>query len=118
MSYCQLIVKVSCLNPCCFQLFFINDLLELEKRQLKYLGGLAKNRKVTVNQKENISQLIRQDELAPALSTEAFTEVQLNLAQPKTLWVATKEVEISQLLGKRNIAIVMSDPTFSQATEA
>jgi hypothetical protein len=40
------------------------------------------------------------------------------LAQPKTLWVATKEVEISQLLGKRNIAIVMSDPTFSQATEA
>ncbi|MEH2182502.1 IS701 family transposase [Nostoc sp.] len=92
-------------------------LLELEKRQLKYLGGLAKNRKVTVNVKENIPQILRVDELAQALSTEAFAKVKLNLDKPKTLWVATKEVEISQLVGKRNIAIVMNAATFSQATD-
>lgn len=92
-------------------------LLELEKRQLKYLGGLAKNRKVVVSEKENISQIIRIDELAQALPQEAFTEVKLNLDKPKTLWVATKEVEISQLVGKRNIAIVMNAATFSQATD-
>ena len=92
-------------------------LLELEKRQLKYLGGLAKNRKVIVNEKEKISQIIRLDELAQALPQEAFAKVQLNLDKPKTLWVATKEVEISQLVGKRNIAIVMNAATFSQATD-
>lgn len=92
-------------------------LLELEKRQLKYLGGLAKNRKVTVNVKENIPQILRLDELAQALSTEAFAEVKLNLDKPKTLWVATKEVEILQLKGKRSIAIVMNAATFSKSTD-
>jgi hypothetical protein len=89
-----------------------------EKRQLKYLGGLAKNCQVTVNVQENIPQMLRLDELAQALSTEAFAEVQLHLDKPKTLWVATKEVEISQLKGKRSIAIIMNAATFSQATEA
>ena len=82
-------------------------LLELEKRQLKYLGGLAKNRKVTVNEKDNIQSKIRLDELAQSLPQESFTEIRLNLDKPKKLWVVTKEVEISGLSGKRNIAIVM-----------
>ncbi len=92
-------------------------LLELEKRQLKYLGGLAKNRKVTVTLNENIQQTTRLDELATSLCTEAFTEIHLNLDKPKTLWVVTKEVEISPLVGKRNIAIVMNAATFSEATD-
>lgn len=92
-------------------------LLELEKRQLKYLGGLAKNRKVTVNEKDNIQSKIRLDELAQSLPQEAFTEIRLNLDKPKTLWVVTKEVEISGLSGKRNIAIVMNAETFSLATD-
>jgi SRSO17 transposase len=92
-------------------------LLELERRQLKYLGGVAKNRKVTVTQKDNIQQTIRLDELAQSLPQEAFTEIQLNLAQPKTVWVVTKEIEISQLVGKRTIAIVMNAATFSLATD-
>ncbi len=62
-------------------------LLEIDKRQLKYLGGLAKNRKVTVTLNENIQQTIRLDELARSLCPEAFTEIQLNLEQPKTVWV-------------------------------
>jgi SRSO17 transposase len=92
-------------------------LLELEKRQLKYLGGLAKNRKVNIIQKDNNQQTIRLDELAQSLPKEAFTEIKLNLDKPKTLWVVTKEVEISCLSGKRNIAIVMNAATFSQATD-
>lgn len=92
-------------------------LSELEKRQLKYLGGLAKNRKVTVNFPDNIQQTTRLDELAQSLPPEAFTEVKLNLDQPKTVWVVTREVEISQLREKRNIAIVMNAASFSLATD-
>ena len=92
-------------------------LLELEKRQLKYLGGLAKNRKITITTQDNIQQQIRLDELAKSLPEEAFTKTQLNLDKPKTVWVVTREIEISQLKGKRNIAIVMNAPIFSQATD-
>ncbi|HEY9782599.1 MAG TPA: IS701 family transposase [Leptolyngbyaceae cyanobacterium] len=92
-------------------------LLELEKRQLKYLGGVAKNRQININHQQNIQQTIRVDELAQSLPIEAFTKIQLNLDKPKTVWVVTKEVEISQLKGKRNIAIVMNAATFSQATD-
>ncbi|BAZ33604.1 transposase (plasmid) [Cylindrospermum sp. NIES-4074] len=92
-------------------------LLELENRQLKYLGGLAKNRKVTVNQQGNNQETIRLDELAQSLPQEAFTEIELNLDKPRTVWVTTKVVEISRLEGKRSIAIVMNAATFSQATD-
>lgn len=92
-------------------------LLELEKRELKYLGGIAKNRKITINISENIQQTIRIDELAQGLPKEAFTQIQLNLDKPRLVWVVTKEIEISQLKGKRNIAIVMNASTFSEATD-
>jgi SRSO17 transposase len=92
-------------------------LLKLENRQLNYLGRLAKNRKVTINNKDNTQAKIRLDELAQSLPQEAFTEIKLNLDKPKTLWVVTKEVEISNLSGKRNIAIVMNAATFSEATD-
>jgi SRSO17 transposase len=92
-------------------------LLNLENRKLKYLGGLAKNRKVTVKEKDNIQSTIRLDELAQSLPQEAFSEINLNLDKPKTLWVVTKEIEISGLKGKRNIAIVMNAATFSEATD-
>ena len=92
-------------------------LLELEKRELKYLGGVAKNRKVTITQKDEIQQTIRLDKLAQSLPEEAFTEIKLNLDKPRTVWVVTREIEISQLEGKRNIAIVMNAETFSKATD-
>jgi hypothetical protein len=46
-----------------------------EKRQLKYLGGLAKNRKIAISISENSQQTIRLDELAQSLSKEDFTKV-------------------------------------------
>ncbi|MBD0390726.1 MAG: IS701 family transposase [Nostoc sp. C3-bin3] len=92
-------------------------LLELEKRKLKYLGGVAKNRKVTISEQENNQQTIRLDELSQSLPQEAFSEIQINLDKPRTVWVATFEVEISRLEGKRSIAIVMNADTFAQATD-
>ena len=95
----------------------ITFLLELETRKLKYLGGLAKNRKLIIETEANQLQEIRLDKLAESLPSEAFIPVQINLDKPKTVWVATRVVEISRLEGKRSIAIVMNASTFSQATD-
>jgi SRSO17 transposase len=92
-------------------------LLELEKRKLKYLGGLARNRKVISERKTNKLQEIRLDKLAQSLSVEDFNPVHLNLEKPKTVWVATVEVELSQLEGTRTIAIVMNASTFDKASD-
>jgi hypothetical protein len=92
-------------------------LLELEKRKLKYLGGLAKNRKVIIEIGTSQREEIRLDKLAESLSVEDFTPVQLNLDKPKTVWVAPVEVELSQLEGTRTIAIVMNASTFDQASD-
>ncbi|MBE9234441.1 IS701 family transposase [Cuspidothrix issatschenkoi LEGE 03284] len=92
-------------------------LLELEKRKLKYLGGVAKNRKITLSETENNQQTIRLDKLAKTLPQKAFSEIQIKLDKPRTVWVATKEVEISRLEGKRSIAIVMNAATFADATD-
>lgn len=92
-------------------------LLELEKRKLKYLGGLAKNRKVIIENEANKREEIRLDKLAESLPAEAFTPVQLNLDKPKTVWVATVKVELSQLEGTRTIAIVMNASTFQEASD-
>jgi SRSO17 transposase len=92
-------------------------LRELEKRKLKYLGGLAKNRKVITQIDSKKREEIRLDKLAQSLSAEEFTSVQLNLDKPKIVWVATVEVELSQLEGTRTIAIVMNASTFDQASD-
>jgi DDE superfamily endonuclease len=91
-------------------------LIELEKKKLFYLGGLAKNRKVIVKKEKNQAESLRIDKLAESLPRESFTEIKLNLDKPKTVWVATIEVEISALQGKRSIGIVMNASTFKEAT--
>jgi hypothetical protein len=92
-------------------------LLELEKRKLKYLGGLAKNRKVITQTEANKLQEIRLDKLAQSLPIKGFTPIQLNLDKPKTVWVATVEVELPQLEGTRTIAIVMNASTFDSSSD-
>ena len=92
-------------------------LLSLEKRRLKYLGGLAKNRKVITEIEVNKREGIRLDKLAESLPDEAFTPIKLNLDKPKTVWVATVEVELSQLEGTRTIAIVMNASTFNLSSD-
>jgi SRSO17 transposase len=92
-------------------------LLQLEKRKLKYLGGLAKNRKVITEIQTNQPEAMRLDKLAESLSAEDFTQVRLNLDKLKTVWVATTEVKLSQLEGTRTIAIVMNASTFDKASD-
>ncbi len=91
-------------------------LKELESKNLKYLGGIAKNRKVTLN-KADYYLPIRIDELAKSLPKEAFTKVDLILDKPKKVWVKTLEVEISRLEGIKSVAIVMNAPTFEDSTD-
>jgi hypothetical protein len=92
-------------------------LLLLEKRRLKYIGGLAKNRQGIITQSEKTQEKIRLDNLAQSLPAQAFTPIQLNVEKKKNVWVATIEVELSQLEGTRTIAIVMNASTFQQASD-
>ena len=94
-----------------------NFLFELEKRNLKYLGGLAKNRKVKVIKDSVTSDEIRLDSLAESLSEDDFSEIIISLEKPRKVWVATVEVEISRLEGKRKIAIVMNASSFENADD-
>ena len=94
-----------------------NFLIELEKRELKYLGGLAKNRKVKVVKESEISEEIRLDVLAESLPSENYREITINLETPKKVWVTTLEIEISRLEGIRTVAIVMNAPTFEEADD-
>ncbi len=53
-------------------------LKKLEERELKYLGGIAKNRKVIVKQKSQEETEIRIDELAQSLPADKFESVILS----------------------------------------
>jgi Transposase DDE domain len=92
-------------------------LQELENRKLKYIGGLAKNRKVIIQKTVDETEEIRVDNLAKTLPVEAFTKIQLSLERPRTVWVAIQFVELSKCTGKKVMAIVMNAETFDTATE-
>ena len=92
-------------------------LVELEKRKLKYLGGLAKNRKVKIINDSKITEEIRLDALAESLPKEAFTEITIFGDKSRTVWVTVFEAELSRLKGSRKIAIVMNAPTFKDADD-
>lgn len=92
-------------------------LKELENQQLNYLGGLAKNRQVKAINSTGVTQGIRLDILAQTLPNEAFKQININLDKPRTVWVALSSVEISNLEGRKTIAIVMNAPTFEAASD-
>jgi SRSO17 transposase len=92
-------------------------LIELEKRKLNYLGGLAKNRKVKIANSTKLSEEIRLDKLAQLLPESAFTQTIINLEKARAVWVAVVEVEISRLEGRRKIAIVMNAPRTEDADD-
>ena len=92
-------------------------LKKLEERELKYLGGIAKNRKVVVKQKSNEETEIRIDELAKSLPECQFEPVVLTLEKTKTVWVTRFTASVSRLLGERTFAIVMNASSWEEATE-
>jgi SRSO17 transposase len=92
-------------------------LKELEKRKLKYIGGIAKNRKVIIPKVGDQKEEIRVDNWALSLPSWAFTKIQLQGEKAKTVWVATREIELSKLTGSKVIAIVLNADTFEQASD-
>ena len=94
-----------------------NFLKKLEERKLKYLAGVAKNRKVMIKTELDIQREVRLDELAKSLSSDDFEAVHLNLDKPKTVWVAIFNAQVSRLKGERTFAIVMNASSFSEATD-
>ena len=90
---------------------------QLEDRKLKYLGGVAKNRKVLIKNELSIKKEIRLDELAQSLSPDDWEPVNLHWGQPKTVWVAIFNAQLSRLEGERTFAIVMNASSFSEATD-
>ena len=95
-----------------------NFLKQLELKKLRYIAGLAKNRKVVYQLESDQEKVaIRLDELAKSLQPEAFTGIPLELELPRTVWLATVEVEISAFSETRTIAIVMNAASLVEATE-
>ena len=91
-----------------------NFLNQLEEKELKYIGGIAKNRKVKLIKEGKIEEEKRIDEVAELLPKEEFQVVKLG---DKKLWVAIVKVEIDKLSGVKTIAIVMNASSFNSATE-
>jgi SRSO17 transposase len=89
----------------------------LEEKKLKYLGGLAKNRKVIIKKEKGIEIESRLDEYAKSLSLEDFEKVVLNLDKAKTVFVTTFTAKISRLEGVKKFAIVMNANSFEEATD-
>ncbi|MFN9671232.1 MAG: IS701 family transposase, partial [Microcystis sp.] len=94
-----------------------NFLKALEERKLKYLGGLAKNRKVIIEKEGGVEETIQLEQLAKSRSEKDWEKITLNLDQEKTVWVAVFRAKISQLEGDRNLAIVMKASSLEKATE-
>ena len=92
-------------------------LKKLEKRELKYLGKIAKNRKVIVKLKSLDERKIRIDELAKSLPSEKFEPVILSLEKQKKVWVTTFTASTSRIFEERTFAIVMNASSIEDATE-
>lgn len=93
-----------------------NFLKELEQKKLKYLGRVAKNRKVIINREEAEIE-IRLDEIAATLSADNLDLIELKLSKKKQVWVKTFTAKISSLEGERTFAIVMNASSFEAATD-
>ena len=92
-------------------------LRKLEEKNLKYIGGIAKNRNLLFKTSSGKLDTIRIDEYAKWISDEEFKEIKIQSEKPRTVWVAIIEVEISKLIGLRKIAIVMNAPVFEEAED-
>ena len=92
---------------------------EIEKLELKYIGGLAKNRlAATINQNTGEKEPSKRlDEIILSLPKKDFKLVTLKLNKPKTVWVAVIQAQINGLKDERSIAIVMNASSCEEATE-
>jgi hypothetical protein len=91
---------------------------ELEKRGLKYVAALSKNRLVYVQlHGESVRNKHKLEEVAKTLMLNELTKITLLLEKPRDVWVATMQIHFPKLSGSRTLAIQMNAPSFEQATE-
>jgi SRSO17 transposase len=90
---------------------------ELENRQLKYLGGIAKNREVRIEKQDKSLAEIRVDKWAESLYDEPSTKIKVKLDKAKQVGVATRQVELPEQSGKRTIVLVMNTKNFNDASD-
>jgi len=91
---------------------------QLESRNLTYVAAIAKNRQVTHQLPADNTPIKHSlQEIAQALPSEYFTQVQLLLDKPRTVWVALIKVHVPKLEGLRSVVIQLNAPTWAEATE-
>ncbi len=91
---------------------------QLESRNLTYIAAIAKNRQITYQLPADLEPRKHGlEEVAQTLPPEYFTKVQLDLDQPRTVWVALIGVHIPKLEGLRTVAIQLNAATWAEATE-
>ncbi len=87
---------------------------ELEEKNLTYIGGIAKNRNVSVIKNGQITETKRIDEVAKLLDKKDYEIVEI---KDNKFWVALVKAEIEKLSGQKTIAIVMNASSVEKATE-
>jgi hypothetical protein len=75
-----------------------NFLKQLEKRKLKYLGGVAKNRTIIISKESKSTAKLRLDELAKFLPSRVWEKISLPAQPEKTVWANTLEAYVTSLL--------------------
>ena len=91
-------------------------LSELEQRKLKYLGGVAKNRKVKIINNEGEKVELRLDEIARTLTSQELIKVPVNNVT-KQVWISIFTAQINSLGTSQTFAIVMNANSFELATD-
>lgn len=94
-----------------------NLLQKIEEKGLKYIGVIAKNRKVKVIDSHNIEEEKTIENIAKELPESSFQKIKRGQNPQKYLWVAKLKVTISALKGTKVIAIVMNANNFETATD-
>lgn len=93
-------------------------LAELEKRELKYIGALSKNRVVHVKLPgEKVRTEHKLEEVVKTLTADRLTKHTLTLDKPRTVWIATFTVHFPKLVGTRILAIQLDAATVEEATD-
>jgi hypothetical protein len=93
-------------------------LKKIEEKGLTYVASINKNKIMfykmlgdTRREKHGI------EEIAKSLAPECFAAIELKLEKPRNVWVASIEVYLPKMSGKRKVCIQLNAPTFEEATE-
>jgi SRSO17 transposase len=93
-------------------------LKEVENKGLKYVASIVKTRKVYYKMPgDTRREKHRIEDIAKSLAPENFIPVELKLEKPRMVWVATIEIYMPQMSGKRIIAVQLNAPVFAEASE-